>query len=134
MGLNTGRRARRFGNLISGATLGVALVLGGCSDEGGLSTPTARDDASPDSASDQSATESPTPGMRVIELDLSSDTTETGDESVEVRAGETFALQVTAGASIKGAIYVRSSPEQTFNYQGGTSAFVMSIDQPAWSM
>ncbi|MCY4726440.1 hypothetical protein NYO98_09130 [Nocardioides sp. STR2] len=68
--------------------------------------------------------------MQVIELDLSSDTTETDDGAVEVRAGETFALPVTAGASMKGSICVRSSPEQTFNYQGGTSAFVTSIDQP----
>jgi len=68
--------------------------------------------------------------MQVIELDLSRDTMAMGDESVEVRAGETFALQVTAGAAMKGAIYVHSSPEQTFKYQGGTSAFVMSIDQP----
>ncbi len=130
MAFNAGRRSRRFGTWVAGATLGVTLVLGGCSDEEGLSTPTAQHAASPESASDPSATGSPTPGMQVIELDLSGDMMETGDESVEVRAGETFALQVTAGAAMKGAIYVHSSPEQTFTYQGGTSAFVMSIDQP----
>jgi hypothetical protein len=130
MAFNAGRRSRRLGNWVAGATLGMTLVLGGCSDEGGLSTPTAQDAASPDSASDPSATGSPTPSMQVIELDLSRDTMETGEKSVEVRAGETFALQVTAGAAMKGAIYVHSSPDQTFKYQGGTSAFVMSIDQP----
>lgn len=130
MVFSAGRRSRHFGNWVAGATLGVTLALGGCSNEGGLSTPTAQDTASPESASDPSATGSPTPGMQVIELDLSRDTTETGDESVEVRAGETFALQITADAAMKGAIHVNSSPEQTFNYQGGTSAFVMSIDKP----
>ena len=52
------------------------------------------------------------------------------DEPVEVRAGEKFALQIIAGAALKGEIHVHSTPEQTFKYQGGTSAFVMSIDQP----
>lgn len=130
MAFNAGRRSRRFGNWVAGATVGMTLVLGGCSDEGGLSTPKAQDAASSESASDASATGSPTSGMQVIELDLSRDAMETGDESVEVRAGETFALQVNAGAAMKGAIYVHSSPEQTFNYEGGTSSFVMGIDQP----
>lgn len=130
MAFNAGCRSRRFGNWVVGATLGVTLVLGGCSDEAGLSTPTAQDAASPESASDPSATGSLTPGMQVIELDLTGDTMESGGESVEVRAGETFALQVTAGAAMKGAINVHSSPERTFTYRGGTSAFVMSIDQP----
>ena len=130
MAFNAGRRSQRIGNWVAGATLGMTLVLGGCSDEGRLSTPTGQDAASRESASDPSATGSPTPGMQVIELDLSRDMMETSDESVEVRAGETFALQVTAGPAMNGAIYVHSSPEQTFKYQGGTSAFVMSIDQP----
>ncbi|MGF9754535.1 hypothetical protein AAII07_04990 [Microvirga sp. 0TCS3.31] len=129
MAFNAVRRSRRFSNWVAGA-LGMAVMLGGCSDEGGLSTPTGQDAASPESTSDPSATGSPTPGMQVIELDLSGDTMETGDESVEVRAGETIALQVTAGAAMKGAIHVHSSPEQTFKDQGGTSAFVMSIEQP----
>ena len=68
--------------------------------------------------------------MQVVDLAISGDTTETIDEPVEVRAGETFALQITAGAALKGAIHVHSTPPQTFAFEGGTSAFVMSIDQP----
>jgi hypothetical protein len=68
--------------------------------------------------------------MQVVDLAISGDTTETIDKPVEVKAGETFALQITAGEASKGAIHVHSSPPQTFEFEGGTSAFVMSIDQP----
>ena len=130
MAFNASRRSRRLGNWAAGATLGVSVLLSGCSGGGGVSRPTAQDAAAPESASERSASGSPTPGMQVVELVLSGDPRETGEESVEVRAGETFALQVTAGAAMKGTISVQSSPLQTFTYEGGTSAFVMSIDQP----
>ena len=66
MAFNAVRRSRRFSNWVAGATLGMALMLGGCSDEEAVDG----DTASPESASDPSATGSPTPGMQVIELDL----------------------------------------------------------------
>lgn len=68
--------------------------------------------------------------MQIVDLVISGDTTETIDEPVEVEAGETFALQVTAGAALKGSVHVHSTPTQTFEFEGGTSAFVTSIDQP----
>ena len=130
MTLTASRRSRRFGRWAAGAAVGMTFWLAGCSDEAGSPTPIAPDAAAPEGSSDRSSTESPAHGMQVVDLAISGDTTETIDEPVEVRAGETFALQITAGAALKGAIHVHSTPPQTFEFEGGTSAFVMSIDQP----
>lgn len=37
---------------------------------------------------------------------------EASGETVEVKAGEKFALQITAGAALRGEAHVRSTPEQ----------------------
>ena len=130
MTLTAGRRSRRFGRWAAGAAVGVTFLLAGCSNEAGSPTSIAPDAAAPERPSDRSAAESPAPGMQIVDLAISGDTTETINEPVEVKAGETFALQITAGAALQGAIRVHSIPEQTFEFEGGTSAFVMSIDQP----
>ena len=126
----TPRRSRRFGSWAAGAAVGMTFLLAGCSNEAGSPTPSAPDAAAPVRLSDRSATGSPALGMQIVDLVISGDTMETIDEPVEVRAGEKFALQITAGAALEGEIHVHSTPEQTFKYEGGTSAFVMSIDQP----
>ena len=124
-------RSRRFGIRTALAILGIVVLLAGCSNEGSSPTPSAPDPAVSERVSDGSATESPTPaGMQTIDLMISGDTLAPSGEPVEVRAGEKFALRITAGAALKGEIHVHSTPEQTFKYEGGTSAIVMSIDQP----
>jgi len=68
--------------------------------------------------------------MQIVDLAISGDTIETIEEPVEVKAGETFALQITASTGSKGTIRVHSTPARAFEFEGGTSAFVVSIDQP----
>jgi hypothetical protein len=101
MTLTAGRRSRRFVSWATGAAVGMTFLVAGCSDEAGSQTPIAPDAAAPEGSSERSATESPAPGMQVVDLAISGDTTETIAEPVEVRAGETFALQITVDAAVK---------------------------------
>jgi len=130
MTLTAGRRSRRIGSWTAGAAVGMTLGLAGCSDDAGSPTPIVPDAAASERSNDRSSTASPAQGMQIVDLAISGDTTETIDEPVEVGAGETFALQITADAASKGAIHVHSTPQQTFEFEGGTSTFVMSIDHP----
>lgn len=121
-------RPQGFGSWVAGAIVGMTVLLASCATEGSSPTPSATDAGT---SQESTASGSPTPpGMQTIVLMTSGDTPEPSGEPVEVRAGEKFVLQITVGAALKGEIHVYSTPEQTFRYEGGTSSFVMSIDQP----
>ena len=107
----------------------MTILFAGCSNE--ASSPLQRP---PDASATQRGTDSSETEeaalLQIVDIVITGDSAEASGETVEVNAGEKFALHITAGAALRGEVHVRSTPEQVFKYEGGASAFVLSIDQP----
>ena len=125
----THRRSRRLATVAATLTIGLGVVLTGCSED----AETAPDDsATSEPASSETATETPTdtvtPEAQTIDITVSGDTVTPSGERVDAKVGEEIILHVTADAP--GEIHVHSSPEQELEYEAGTTDLPLTIDQP----
>jgi hypothetical protein len=104
-----------------------ALALSGC---GGNDPDSAAPAASSEHSDHGSSQEPDTSGAAAATVDVTIE----GDEvtpvaqAVEIGVGETVLLNITSDRS--GELHVHSSPEQEFEFESGTSAVEVTLDQP----
>ncbi|EON24985.1 hypothetical protein CF8_0883 [Nocardioides sp. CF8] len=122
------RRSTRPALLAAALTIGLGLVLSGCSEDADPTGPVG-ETTSPESTETPSDTGSPeAPAAQVIEITVSGDTVEPNGERVDAAVGEEIVLRVTSDAP--GEIHVHSTPEQALSYEAGTTDLPLTIDQP----
>lgn len=122
------RRSTRPALLAAALTIGLGLVLSGCSEDADPTGPVG-ETTSPESTETPSDTGSPeAPAAQVIEITVSGDTVEPNGERVDAAVGEEIVLRVTSDAP--GEIHVHSTPEQELSYEAGTTDLPLTIDQP----
>ncbi|MGN6253328.1 MAG: twin-arginine translocation signal domain-containing protein [Marmoricola sp.] len=109
------------------ALLAVGGVLTGCGSSSGSSA-----DAS-GAPEEAAVTARPTPASAqpsgtVIRVHITGDSVDPSGSRVQVSAGKPVTLLITATAP--GELHVHSTPEQHIEYPKGTSAAVLTLDQP----
>ena len=132
--------------LTVGALVGVLALTAGCGD--GDDTPGAdptssgsTSSGSTPSASTSQATDSPTgsaspddptsseaPEGTVVRMTLKDGQVSPNGERIEVEAGEPVTFEIDADAA--GELHAHSNPEQSIEFEPGTSSHEIVIDQP----
>jgi hypothetical protein len=125
----------RTAKLLLPLLLSLGLLVGGCGDESEPAT----DDPSTPTSSPATPSEEPTrtpsekgeePGPEgpVVDIAVEGDSISPNGERVEGKVGEPITLDIRSDRA--GELHVHSTPEQTVDFESGTTTAKLTIDQP----
>jgi hypothetical protein len=134
---------RSWPTVLAAAALCVTLSgsLAACGDDGedpsaqdtptASSSPTASESPSPTASESATATETPSPteaAGTVVVISIKGDTVEPAGDRLEVERDEVVTLEITSDRV--GELHVHSKPEQTVEFEAGSSSHKLAISAP----
>jgi plastocyanin len=103
------RRHRTLTSLTAAGALAAVLTVAGCAD-----------DSEPET--------SPSPADTTVKVTIKGDSVDPVAKQVHIGVGDTITMKVDSDRA--GELHVHSTPEQSFDFESGTSSFDVTLDKP----